>query len=124
VIPDKIARGAKTMEMLAIIWIVIWWLIACEAVSMAAHARLGRGGFRWFLAAIFLSPLFAAILLCAYPEDYERKRDAQEAAAMAAAATPEGKAARNRGDKIAVAIFLVVAACLAVGVWFLEHGTH
>jgi hypothetical protein len=59
-----------------IILVVLWWLLASIAVAIAARQR-GRSGSAWFELSVGLGPLFAIILLLAYPaetmaEDRER----------------------------------------------------
>ena len=43
-----------------------WWIFASAAVAGAADKR-GYGQGIWFLTSLFLCPIFAVILLNAYP---------------------------------------------------------
>jgi hypothetical protein len=94
--------------------VTFWWLVACLVVGEAARARLGSGFFRWSVAALFLSPLFAAIVLLAYPIGYERS--GREAALPVVA--PRAKSDQRRADAIAVLVLigLLVAGYFGVHV--------
>jgi hypothetical protein len=54
------------VSVLVYIAIFFWWIFASAAVSGAADKR-GYGQGTWFLLSFFLSPVFAVILLNAYP---------------------------------------------------------
>jgi hypothetical protein len=54
------------VSVLFYIAIFFWWISASVAVSGAAEKR-GYGQGTWFLLSFFLSPIFTAILLNAYP---------------------------------------------------------
>ena len=54
-------RGVE-MEIL----VLLWYLLAAVGVALAASER-GRGFLTWTVAALFLSPLFAVLLLIAFP---------------------------------------------------------
>ena len=44
--------------------LAVWWIAASIAVTLAA-ADCGHGG-AWFFISVFLSPIFAVLLLIAY----------------------------------------------------------
>jgi hypothetical protein len=46
--------------------LIVWWIAASFAVMVAA-AKRGFSDWRWLLAAFFLGPAFAALLLIAHP---------------------------------------------------------
>lgn len=48
------------------ILVLFWYLLAVVGVALAASER-GRGFLTWTVAALFLSPLFAVLLLIAFP---------------------------------------------------------
>jgi hypothetical protein len=48
------------------ILVLLWYLLAAVGVALAASER-GRGFLTWTVAALFLSPLFAVLLLIAFP---------------------------------------------------------
>jgi hypothetical protein len=54
-----------------------WWLVACVGVGEAASQR-GRGFFNWTIGAIFLSPIFAVLLLMAFPIQERKAFDERE----------------------------------------------
>ena len=45
---------------------IVWWIAASFAVMVAA-VRRGFNEWKWLLAAFFLGPPFAALLLIAHP---------------------------------------------------------
>jgi uncharacterized membrane protein YhdT len=54
-------------SMLQLITVLLWWIIASGAVSVAAGKR-GYGQGAWFGLSFFLSPIFAVLLLISYPK--------------------------------------------------------
>jgi hypothetical protein len=52
----------------------LFWLLFAIVVAVAARAR-GRGAFGWFLLAVVISPLLAAVLLAFLP--VHQRRDHQ-----------------------------------------------
>lgn len=43
-------------------WVLLWWLVATAVVTIVAEDK-GRSGLGYFLLALFLCPLFAALVL-------------------------------------------------------------
>ena len=56
------APHASTMELI----LAVFWVGGCFAIAVAAAAR-GRKPWAWFVLALLISPLLAAIVLLAYP---------------------------------------------------------
>jgi hypothetical protein len=59
-----VANATRGVEME--ILVLFWYLLAAVGVALAASER-GRGFLTWTVAALFLSPLFAVLLLIAFP---------------------------------------------------------
>ena len=59
-----VANATRGVEME--ILVLLWYLLAAVGVALAASER-GRGFLTWTVAALFLSPLFAVLLLIAFP---------------------------------------------------------
>ena len=59
------------MGSLELVWLgallgSIWWILASVAVCMAADKR-GRERGSWFFLSLFMGPVFAVLVLIAYP---------------------------------------------------------
>jgi hypothetical protein len=51
---------------LGLVVLFVWWIAASIAVALAADKR-GYNRGPWFLMSLFLGPIFAAVILIAYP---------------------------------------------------------
>ena len=59
------------MEALIGLYVFVMWIVLSICCGVVAEEK-GRSGFGWFAAAIFVSPLFAILMLIALPEREKR----------------------------------------------------
>lgn len=59
---------ASDQTILLVLFLVAWWIAASSAVASAAKKR-SRSGTAWFWLSIVLGPVFAILLLIAYPRE-------------------------------------------------------
>ncbi len=67
--------GTMELVWLGILFGAIWWVLASVAVCMAADKR-GRERGPWFFLSLFMGPVFAVLVLIAYPPEREKGESA------------------------------------------------
>jgi hypothetical protein len=63
---ERAVMDVSDIAVLCLIPAAVWWFLASIAVATAAQKR-GRSGSAWLGLSVGLGPLFAIILLLAYP---------------------------------------------------------
>ena len=67
--------GTYEMAVIVLLTGAAWWVAASIAVSQAAH-KWGRLRGPWLFLSLFLGPVFAVLVLMAYPLEDVKGEDA------------------------------------------------